>query len=172
MSVHRLRRTAIAATAISLACIGGIHALPATQALGFEDLRRIDGAATAPAPANVEVRGFMLPADQEGDLVYEFMLVAAPGACSHVAPPPANQVVRVIPDEPFPAEHMYQAVSVSGTLLTEHNKAQLFVLDGVREVESAFRISAADVAAIDMPPPAPRAASRSPWSKLENRSKP
>ena len=141
---------------------GSLSAQPAAQRVGFDELRRID------ADAGVELRGFMLPADQEGDLVYEFLLFASPGACSHVAPPPANQVVRVIPDKPFHADHMYQSVSVSGALLSEHNKAQLYVLDGVRVVESAFRISQADVAAIDIAPPAPGAA-KSPWRKLENR---
>ena len=145
-----------------------LHALPANQRVGFDDLRRLDAAVAEAPRQNVELRGFMLPADQEGDLVYEFLLFAAPGACSHVAPPPANQVVRVIPDRPFHADHMYQSVSVSGTLLSEHNKAQLYVLDGVRVVESAFRISAAVVDAIDMRPPAPRQ-QNSPWKRLENR---
>ena len=159
----------IVSLALGLALAAGVlSAQPAAQRVGFDELRRIDAHAVATPDAGVELRGFMLPADQEGDLVYEFLLFAAPGACSHVAPPPANQVVRVIPDKPFHADHMYQSVSVSGALLSEHNKAQLYVLDGVRVVESAFRISQADVAAIDIAPPAPGAA-KSPWRKLENR---
>lgn len=162
-----IRKVAPIALALGLAG-SALHALPATQRVGFDDLRRLDAAAAEGTSQTVELRGFMLPADQEGDLVYEFLLFAAPGACSHVAPPPANQVVRVIPDRPFHADHMYQSVSVSGTLFSEHNKAQLYVLDGVRVVESAFRISAAAVDAIDMRPPAPRTQD-SPWKRLENR---
>jgi hypothetical protein len=96
------------------------------------------------------------------------MLFALPGACSHVAPPPANQVVRVIPDEPFEAKRMYQSVRVTGTLLTEHNKAQLYVLDGVRIVESGFRISSAAVEGVDIKPYALPKSGNSPWRFLRD----
>lgn len=44
----------------------------------------------------IELTGFVLPIDQEGDLVYEFMLVPWAGACSHMPSPPPNQLVRVV----------------------------------------------------------------------------
>lgn len=150
----------------------GLQAASVTKRIDFEDLRtaqpfeNADGAAEN--PASIELTGYMLPSDQEGGLVYEFMLVAQPGACSHVAPPPANQVVRVIPDEPFTATRIYQPVRVTGTLLSEHNKAQLYVLDGVRIVESGFRISSAEVAGVsDGPASLPRG-TNSPWRFLDN----
>lgn len=42
----------------------------------------------------VDLTGFVLPIDQDGDLVYEFMLVPWAGACSHMPSPPPNQLVR------------------------------------------------------------------------------
>ncbi|MBO6716411.1 MAG: DUF3299 domain-containing protein [Rhizobiaceae bacterium] len=129
------------------------------------------GTETQPASQSeqrIELHGFMLPADREGALVYEFMLFASPGACSHVAPPPPNQVVRVIPDKPFPADRMYQSVRVTGALMTESNKAQLYVLDGVRIVESGFRISSATVESVDVEPSVAPRSGRSPWRFLRD----
>lgn len=155
---------------VLLAALTGLHGAPAATRLGFDDLRRISATADAePADgSSVELVGYMLPADQEGDLVYEFMLFRDPGACSHMAPPPANQIVRVIPDEPFAADRMYQSVRVTGTLVNEHNKAQLYVLDGVRVVESAFRISEAAVESVDIAPSARPRDGKSPWKFIKN----
>lgn len=148
--------------------------MPAAKRIGFEELRTISASAgeTGGTPlageASVELIGYMLPADQDGDVVYEFMLFARPGACSHAAPPPPDQVVRIIPDQPFEAERMYQSVRVTGTLLSEHNKAQLYVLDGVRVVESAFRISSATVEGVEIALSTQPRGGKSPWGFLSD----
>ncbi len=174
--LDRCHRTALgillgAATTLSATAVLG--AMPSVKRIGFEDLRRISATTEESEPASsdngaIELAGFMLPSDMEGELVYEFMLVSAPGACSHVAPPPANQVVRVIPDEPFAADHIYQLVRVSGQLENEHNLAQLHILDGVRTVESGFRISSADVTEIKAGPPTAPRTGKSPWKFMKD----
>jgi uncharacterized protein len=113
----------------------------------------------------VEITGFLLPSDLEGALVHEFMLVPMAGACSHSRQPPPNQVVRVTPEQPFEAEKIYQVVTVKGTLEASFDKAQLFILDGVRVVESGYRIGSATVASGGQEPPP--AASSSPWKFLK-----
>jgi uncharacterized protein len=113
----------------------------------------------------IEITGFLLPSDREGALVYEFMLVPMAGACSHSRQPPPNQVVRVTPEQPFEAEKIYQIVTVKGTLEASFDKAQLFILDGVRVVESGYHIGSAAVDAgnADALP----AAVSSPWKFLK-----
>jgi hypothetical protein len=42
------------------------------------------------------VPGYMVPLEDDLEEVTEFLLVPYPGACIHVPPPPANQIVYVI----------------------------------------------------------------------------
>lgn len=44
----------------------------------------------------VRLPGFVVPLETEGDRVKEFFLVPYFGACIHVPPPPANQMVYVV----------------------------------------------------------------------------
>lgn len=94
----------------------------------------------------VELTGFILPVDQEGDLVYEFMLVPWAGACSHSAAPPPNQLVHVATDEPFHLLRVYEVVTVTGNLRPGLDKAQLFIMDGVRVLDYGYSMSHAEVA--------------------------
>jgi len=114
----------------------------------------------------VEITGYLLPSDREGPLVYEFMLVPWAGACSHTPAPPPNQVIRVTPDKPFAAEQTYQVVTVTGALDPGFDKAQLFIFDGVKVVESGYSISAAKVETVAGEAGAPPAHRQSPWSFL------
>jgi uncharacterized protein len=113
----------------------------------------------------VEITGYLLPSDREGPLVYEFMLVPMAGACSHAPQPPPNQVVRVTPAKPFEAEKNYQVVTVKGTLEAGFDKAQLFILDGARVVESGYRIGSAAVETAEAAA-APPSVGASPWKFL------
>jgi hypothetical protein len=146
--------TGVAAAATQPLRIGWQELLPAKPA---------SGTATAGAEGNrpgetlsaglegqaVELEGYLLPVDREGDLVYEFLLVPWAGACSHMAPPPPNQIVHVFPEKPYRASAVYEPVSISGTMRLELEKTQLFILDGVVVVESGYRIGRAQVAKTD-----------------------
>jgi hypothetical protein len=96
----------------------------------------------------VELTGFILPIDQDGDLVYEFMLVPWAGACSHSAPPPPNQLVHVVSDEPFRMSRVYEVITVTGSLRPGLDKAQLFIMDGVRVLDYGYSMSSAKVARV------------------------
>lgn len=65
---------------------------------------------------HVRIAGFVVPLDSEGDQVREFLLVPYFGACIHVPPPPANQLIHVIPDRPIPGHWSTLPISVSGIL--------------------------------------------------------
>ncbi|WP_037086071.1 DUF3299 domain-containing protein [Neorhizobium vignae] len=94
----------------------------------------------------VELTGFILPVDQDGEMVYEFMLVPWAGACSHSAAPPPNQLVHVVAAEPFHLSRVYEVVTVTGNLRPGLDKAQLFIMDGVRVLDYGYSMSHAQVA--------------------------
>jgi hypothetical protein len=93
----------------------------------------------------IQLTGFMLPVDQQGDLVYEFILVPWAGACSHSPTPPPNQLVDVSLKKPFRISAIYQAVSITGLLQTGVEKAQLYIMDGTRVLTYGYRMKHASV---------------------------
>ncbi len=62
----------------------------------------------------VRMRGFVVPIDFTGSGVTAFILVPFVGACVHVPPPPANQLVFVTTDTPFESSGLFEAVYVTG----------------------------------------------------------
>jgi hypothetical protein len=76
------------------------------------------------APANpalvgqaVRIPGFVVPLEETKDGVKEFLLVPYFGACIHSPPPPANQIIHVLPKSAAKARSM-DPVWISGTLTT------------------------------------------------------
>ncbi len=64
----------------------------------------------------VRLQGFIVPIDFEGTAVTAFILVPFVGACIHVPPPPANQLVFVTTEEPYDSKGPYSPVNVTGIL--------------------------------------------------------
>jgi uncharacterized protein len=64
----------------------------------------------------VKIPGFVVPLEEEGRAVTEFLLVPYFGACIHVPPPPANQIIHVISAKPIKNLRVMDAVWVSGEL--------------------------------------------------------
>ena len=62
----------------------------------------------------VRLPGFIVPIDYSGTGVTAFILVPFVGACVHVPPPPANQLVFVTTEKPFDSEGLYEPVNVTG----------------------------------------------------------
>ena len=67
----------------------------------------------------VRMPGFIVPFDMDAEGVTEFMLVPYQGACIHVPPPPANQLVAVTSEVRWPTDSLWDAVWVTGTLRTQ-----------------------------------------------------
>lgn len=108
----------------------------------------------------VQLTGFILPIDREGDFVYEFMLVPWAGACSHTAAPPPNQLVHVVPQVSFHISKIYETVTVTGSLRPGLEKVQLFIMDGVRVLDFGYSMSRAGVEkAVDVTDPELRSVS-------------
>mgnify|MGYP005748856363 FL=1 len=68
------------------------------------------------AGARVRIPGFVVPLETDGEQIREFLLVPYFGACVHVPPPPANQLIHVIPDKPVPAGWNMLPVWVNGVM--------------------------------------------------------
>ena len=62
----------------------------------------------------VRLPGFIVPIDTVGTAVTAFILVPFVGACIHVPPPPANQLVFVTTPEPYESKGLYEPVNVTG----------------------------------------------------------
>ncbi|MGZ9809634.1 DUF3299 domain-containing protein [Pseudoroseicyclus sp. H15] len=62
----------------------------------------------------VRIAGFMIPLDYSGTGVSAFMLVPYVGACIHVPPPPANQLILVTTERPYESEGLFEPIVVTG----------------------------------------------------------
>jgi uncharacterized protein len=64
----------------------------------------------------VHIGGYIVPLDFDATRVKEFLLVPFVGACIHVPPPPANQIVYVKTEQGFDVQGTFDPVWVTGTL--------------------------------------------------------
>jgi len=77
-----------------------------------------DSAPPNPALAGRRIRlpGFMVPLEFGKRDVREFLLVPYFGACIHVPPPPANQIIHVVARKPVRTKTYMDAVWIEGVL--------------------------------------------------------
>jgi uncharacterized protein len=75
------------------------------------------GAALQLNGKRVSIPGFMVPLEDDLDVVTEFLLVPYAGACIHVPPPPPNQIVYVKMDKNTKVQVTFtDPILVTGTL--------------------------------------------------------
>ncbi len=67
---------------------------------------------------NVSIGGYVVPLDFDSTTVKEFLLVPFVGACIHVPPPPANQIIYVKADKGFEVGGVFDPVTVIGKIKT------------------------------------------------------
>ncbi len=79
-----------------------------------------DNAPTNPAIVGQVVRlpGFVVPLEDSKEGLKEFLLVPYFGACIHSPPPPANQIVHVLPKTPAKGLRSMDTVWIVGTVST------------------------------------------------------
>lgn len=66
----------------------------------------------------VQIGGYVVPLDFDATTVKEFLLVPFVGACIHVPPPPANQIIYVKSALGFEVKGQFDPVYVTGKLTT------------------------------------------------------
>jgi len=64
----------------------------------------------------VHIGGYVVPLNFEATRVTDFLLVPFVGACIHVPPPPANQIIYVKVEQGFDVQGTFDPVWVTGTL--------------------------------------------------------
>jgi hypothetical protein len=64
----------------------------------------------------VKLPGYVVPLDAVQDAMREFLLVPYFGACIHSPPPPANQIVHVVPAAPAKGLRAMEVVWVTGVM--------------------------------------------------------
>ncbi len=67
----------------------------------------------------VTIAGFVIPLEGTESSVTEFLLVPFFGACIHVPPPPANQIIYVKFEEGAPVTQLWDVVYVTGEMTTK-----------------------------------------------------
>lgn len=93
--------------------------------------------------AKIKIPGFVVMLDGKKEGVTEFLLVPFFGACIHVPPPPANQIIHVFPGKPVPESVAINPVYVSGTIRTTRSSTSMGA--------AAYRIEAAQVEPYPLP---------------------
>lgn len=78
--------------------------------------------------ALVRMPGYIIPFVGDANGITEFLLVPYIGACIHVPPPPANQLVYVRSQTPWPTAGLWEAIWVTGTMHLEMLDTTLAVI--------------------------------------------
>lgn len=86
----------------------------------------------------VRLPGFIVPLEDSREGLKEFLLVPYFGACIHSPPPPANQIIHVVPAKPARGLRSMDAVWVSGALALDRVDSHMGM--------AGYRIVATEVA--------------------------
>jgi len=112
-------------------------------------LQRRDKAGTAGNPEfegqTVTLSGFAIPAPPDGDGQPVAYLVPERGMCSHVAPPPPNQMIRVRLSGDWAPSYFHEPVRLTGVLSIDPTDRKMLVVDGVVPMRATFRLDAEHV---------------------------
>lgn len=85
----------------------------------------------------VRLPGYIVPLDFDGERTSKFLLVPFIGACVHVPPPPANQIVYVETAEPYAIGGFFEAVYAEGVMTSDVEATEL--------AEVGYRLSAESI---------------------------
>jgi uncharacterized protein len=97
---------------------------------------------TALNGVEVKIPGFVVPLEESGGEISEFLLVPYFGACIHTPPPPANQILHVRPRQATRFRSM-DTVWVTGKLQTVKNESMMGVSGYHITAESVTRYTGA-----------------------------
>jgi len=93
----------------------------------------------------VVLSGFVIPAPPDTDGSATAYLVAERGMCSHMPPPPPNQMIRLrLPDNWRPRS-LYEPARVSGLLSIEPTTRTVPVVDGLVPMHATFTMNVSSV---------------------------
>ncbi|WP_063654993.1 DUF3299 domain-containing protein [Aliivibrio fischeri] len=90
----------------------------------------------------VRMPGFIVPIEFDGLKTTEFLLVPVAGACIHMPPPPANQIVRVSYPEGFTVQNVQYPVWIEGDFYSKKVTEEVFLVDGQSNITMGYEMNA------------------------------
>jgi hypothetical protein len=93
----------------------------------------------------IRMAGYLLPLEHADEGVSDFLLVPYVGACIHVPPPPANQIVLVRLGKKFKVNDLYTPVWITGQMKTKASSKALTLVDGQADVSVGYHLEGSKV---------------------------
>ncbi|WP_260064765.1 DUF3299 domain-containing protein [Ruegeria sp. B32] len=90
----------------------------------------------------VTLSGFAIPAPADADGRSVVYLVPERGMCSHMPPPPPNQMIRVMLDADWVPSYVHEPVRLTGRLTISPTDHQMVVVDGLMPMRATFQLEA------------------------------
>ena len=88
----------------------------------------------------VRIPGYALPLEHKDTGVKELLLVPYVGACIHVPPPPANQIVYVTLKDAYTSTNLYEPVWITGRMTIKTTNQSLTYVDGTAGIDAAYTL--------------------------------
>ncbi|MDN2483503.1 DUF3299 domain-containing protein [Vibrio agarivorans] len=98
---------------------------------------------------SVKLAGFVVPLELDVNNVYQFLLVPYHGACIHVPPPPANQILHVTTDTGLPIELTHDPIWVEGSIMTTAMEFDVAQVGYSLAMDHAYFYDAAEADTLD-----------------------
>ncbi|WP_170427167.1 DUF3299 domain-containing protein [Ruegeria arenilitoris] len=93
----------------------------------------------------VSLGGFVIPAPRDEDGSQMAYIVPERGMCSHVPPPPPNQMVRLHLSDSWTPSTVYEPIVVTGQIRVNLTQKEMLVVDGPVLMKAAFTLEVDDV---------------------------
>ncbi len=88
----------------------------------------------------VTLAGFAIPASNDPDGRPVAYLVPERGMCSHMPPPPPNQMIRVRLNGDWTPSYFHEPVRLTGTLTIDPSVQNMMVVDGLMPMNATFQL--------------------------------
>ncbi len=88
----------------------------------------------------ITLAGFAIPAPSDPDGRPVAYLVPERGMCSHMPPPPPNQMIRVRLNGDWTPSYYHEPVRLTGTLTIDPSVQNMMVVDGLMPMNATFQL--------------------------------
>ena len=91
----------------------------------------------------IRLAGYLLPLNLSNKVIKEFLLVPYIGACTHVPPPPRNQIIYATTGKAitFVASEIFEPVWATGRLIMKPMSKELYLGDGTGNINIGYALA-------------------------------
>ncbi|NOD89419.1 MULTISPECIES: DUF3299 domain-containing protein [unclassified Ruegeria] len=97
----------------------------------------------------VTLAGFAIPAPSDPDGRPVAYLVPERGMCSHMPPPPPNQMIRVRLNDDWAPSYYHEPVRLTGRLTIDPSVQSMMVVDGLMPMSATFQLETDSVETLE-----------------------